>query len=158
MCIRDSSGPILPRIAPSNVYPTRDGIVMIGANQDTVFTRLAEAMQSPGLATDERYRDHQARGANQHELDEIITNWTSTLGTRELLDLLEKHGVPSGLIYRTADMLEDPHFAARQAIVTTRHPQFGELRMQNVAPRLSVTPSAVRTPAPELGEHNEAVY
>ena len=83
--VRERSGPILPRIAPSNVYPTRDGIVMIGANQDTVFARLCEAMQSPQLASDPRYRDHQARGTHQRELDEIIASWTATLGTRELL-------------------------------------------------------------------------
>jgi formyl-CoA transferase len=156
--VRERSGPILPRIAPSNVYPTRDGIVMIGANQDTVFARLCEAMQAPELAGDSRYADHQARGAHQRELDELIANWTATLGTRELLALLEKHGVPSGLIYRAADMMTDPHYAARQAIVSTPHPQFGNLRMQNVAPRLSVTPGSVRTPAPELGQHNDEVY
>jgi formyl-CoA transferase len=156
--VRERSGPILPRIAPSNVYPTRDGIVMIGANQDTVFVRLCEAMRSPGLAQDPRYRDHQARGANQRELDELISAWTATLGTRELLDLLERHGVPSGLIYRTSDMLDDPHFIARQAIVATRHPHFGTLRMQNVAPRLSASPSAIRSPAPQLGEHNDEIY
>jgi crotonobetainyl-CoA:carnitine CoA-transferase CaiB-like acyl-CoA transferase len=156
--VRERSGPILPRIAPSNVYPTRDGIVMIGANQDTVFARLCEAMQSPALATDARYQDHQARGVNQLELDEIIARWTATLGTKELLALLEKHGVPSGLIYRTADMLDDPHFIAREAIVRTSHPSFGSLRMQNVAPRLSATPSSVRTPAPELGQHNAEVF
>ena len=156
--VRERSGPILPRIAPSNVYPTRDGIVMIGANQDTVFARLCEAMQAPELAADPLYRDHQARGAHQHELDQIITNWTATLGTRELLDLLEKSGVPSGLIYRAADMLADPHFKAREAIVSTVHPHFGQLRMQNVAPRFSASPSAIRRPAPELGQHNDEVY
>jgi len=156
--VRERSGPILPRIAPSNVYPTVDGIVMIGANQDTVFARLCEAMQAPGLASDPRFRDHQARGAHQHELDEIIARWTHSLGTRDLLDLLEKSGVPSGLIYRAADMLEDPHFKARQAIVETRHPGFGRLRMQNAAPRFSATPSAIRRPAPELGQHNDEVY
>ena len=66
--------------------------------------------------------------------------------------------MPSGLIYRAADMLEDPHFNAREAIVTTHHPTFGRLRMQNVAPRLSATPSSIRTPAPELGQHNAQVY
>jgi formyl-CoA transferase len=156
--VRERSGPILPRIAPSNVYPTRDGIVMIGANQDTVFARLCEGMQRPDLAVDPRYRDHQARGANQHELDAIIAAWTATLGTRELLALLEAKGVPSGLIYRTPDMLEDPHFAAREAIVTTSHPHFPTLRMQNVAPRLSASPSSIRTPAPEMGQHNDEVY
>ncbi len=156
--VRERSGPILPRIAPSNVYPTRDGIVMIGANQDTVFARLCEAMASPKLATDPRFSDHQGRGTHQRELDDIISAWTATVGTQELLALLEKHGVPSGLIYRTSDMLSDPHFAARQAIVATEHPEFGRLRMQNVAPRLSVTPSSIRSPAPELGQHNEDVY
>jgi len=156
--IRERSGPILPRIAPSNVYPTRDGIVMIGANQDTVFARLCEAMQSPQLPSDARFKDHQARGAHQHELDEIIANWTATLATPELLALLEAHGVPSGLIYRAADMFEDPHFKARDAIVATTHPHFGRLRMQNVAPRFSATPSAIRRPAPELGEHNDEIY
>jgi len=156
--VRERSGPILPRIAPSNVYPTRDGIVMIGANQDTVFARLCETMGSPQLANDPRYRDHQARGTNQRELDDIIAAWTATLGTRELLDKLEQAGVPSGLIYRTADMLDDPHFAARQAIVSTAHPEFGQLRMQNVAPRLSATPSSIRSPAPGLGQHNDEIY
>jgi formyl-CoA transferase len=156
--VRERSGAILPRIAPSNVYPTRDGIVMIGANQDTVFARLCTAMDSPALATDPRYRDHTARGANQQELDTIIARWTATLGTRELLALLEHHGVPSGLIYRTSDMLDDPHFVAREAIVSTSHPQFGTLRMQNVAPRLSASPGSVRTPAPEMGQHNEEIY
>jgi len=155
--VRERSGPILPRIAPSNVYPTRDGIVMIGANQDTVFARLCEAMGAPALANDARYADHQARGANQHELDVVIAKWTATLDTRDLLALLEKHGVPSGLIYRTSDMLDDPHFLAREAIVSTPHPSFGTLRMQNVAPRLSLTPGSIRTPAPELGQHTDEV-
>jgi len=156
--VRERSGPILPRIAPSNVYPTRDGIVMIGANQDTVFARLAAAMDEPALATNPRYADHQARGANQAELDAVITRWTATLATADLLSLLERHGIPSGLIYRAADMLDDPHFLAREAIVSTPHPQFGSLRMQNVAPRLSVSPSSVRTPAPSLGQHNTEIY
>src|SRR5688572_15330457 len=156
--VRERSGAILPRIAPSNVYPSADGIVMIGANQDTVFSRLCAAMQEPALATDERYRDHHSRGVNQRELDDRIAAWTVTLPTSELLALLERHGVPSGLIYRTRDMLADPHFAAREAIVTTEHPSFGKLRMQNVAPRLSASPGAVRSPAPELGQHNDEIY
>jgi formyl-CoA transferase len=156
--VRERSGAILPRIAPSNVYPTSDGIVMIGANQDTVFARLCAAMDAPSLATDTRFSDHEARGRHQAELDAIIGRWTATVTTRELLDALDKHGVPSGLIYRTADMLEDPHFAAREAIVSTPHPHFGSLRMQNVAPRLSRSPSSIRTPAPELGQHNSEIY
>lgn len=156
--VRERSGPILPRIAPSNVYPTRDGIVMIGANQDTVFARLCEAMEQPALAQEPAYRDHTARGEHQRQLDELIAQWTATFATRDLLARLEKFGIPSGLIYRTADMLADPHFLAREAIVTTQHPHFGALRMQNVAPRLSASPGSIRGPAPELGQHNGEIY
>jgi formyl-CoA transferase len=156
--IRERTGAILPNVAPSNVYRTRDGMVLIAANQDTVFTRLAEAMGEPGLATDPRYSSHGARGAHQAELDAHVDAWTRTLDTREVLALMDRHGVPAGLIYRAPEMLEDPHFAAREAIVTVPHPDFGELRMQNVAPKLSETPGSVRSPSPALGEHNDEVF
>ncbi len=55
------------------------------------------------------------------------------------------------------EMLDDPHFKARDAIVTVPHPDFGELRMQNVAPKLSETPGAIRRPSPAMGQHNEEV-
>ena len=71
---------------------------------------------------------------------------------------MEQHGVPAGQIYRAPEMLEDPHFAAREAIVAVPHPQFGTLRMQNVIPKLSATPGRIRSPSPALGEHNDEVY
>jgi len=98
--VRERSGAILPRIAPSNVYPTRDGIVMIGANQDTVFARLCTAMQSPDLSNDARYRDHVARGTHQQELDAIIAQWTATLGTRELLYSMWLHNTDNRKVVR----------------------------------------------------------
>jgi formyl-CoA transferase len=156
--IRERTGAILPNVAPSNVYKTKDSLVLIAANQDTVFKRLTEAMGQPELAQDPKYVSHVARGANQRELDELVERWTQTLTTREVLDLMEKYGVPAGLIYRAPDMLEDPHFQAREAIREVPHPDFGTLKMQNVAPRLSETPGGIRAPSPQLGEHNDEIY
>ena len=156
--IRERTGAILPNVAPSNVYKTRDGMVLIAANQDTVFSRLAEAMGQPELSSDPRYSSHGARGAHQAGLDARVEAWTSTLSTREVLDLMDSHGVPAGLIYRPPDMLDDPHFQAREAIVSVPHPDFGELRMQNVAPKLSETPGSIRSPSPAMGQHNDEVY
>ena len=157
--IRERTGAILPNVAPSNVYPTSDGqLVLIAANQDTVFSRLAEAMGQPGLAQEPKYATHTARGANQVELDELVGRWTATQTRDEVLAAMEKFGVPAGLIYRTPEMLGDPHFQARQAIVSTQHPDFGELKMQNVAPKLSEKPGGIRAPAPSMGQHNEDVY
>jgi crotonobetainyl-CoA:carnitine CoA-transferase CaiB-like acyl-CoA transferase len=156
--IRERTGAILPKIAPSNVYPTRDGMVLIAANQDAVFKRLCEAMGNPDLAADPQYHTHHARGSNQQILDELIGRWSAIHSTDEVLELMDRHGVPAGLIYRAPDMLKDPHFSAREAIVTVRHPEYGDLKMQNVAPKLSASPGTIRSVAPGLGEHNSEVY
>jgi formyl-CoA transferase len=156
--VRERTGAILPNVAPSNVYPTQDGMVLIAANQDTVFGRLCDAMERPDWPGDPRFSNHQARGSNQRELDSLISDWTRSLTTRRVLELMDQHGVPAGQIYRAPEMLEDPHFQARDAIVTVDHPQFGKLRMQNIAPKLSETPGTVRAPSPGLGQHNDEVY
>jgi formyl-CoA transferase len=156
--IRERTGAILPNIAPSNVYPTKDGLMLvIGANQDGVFKRLFEAMGRPELAQDARYKTHTARGQNQQELDDLIADWTRTVDAGTLEDLMEKHAIPAGRIFRAPEMLADPHFKAREAIVTVMHKTFGDLAMQNVAPRLSATPGQVRHAGPDLGEHNSEI-
>ncbi len=157
--IRERTGSILPNVAPSNVYPTRDGLmVLIAGNQDTVFRRLAEAMGRPELGTDPRYATHTARGQHQVELDGLIAEWSSSLDAAEVESALIEHAVPTGKIYRAPEMLADPHFAARDAIVTLPHPTLGDFPMQNVMPKLSDTPGAVRWVGPTLGQHNDEIY
>jgi formyl-CoA transferase len=156
---RERTGATLPNIAPSNVYPTADDeMVLIAANQDTVFRRLMGVMERPELATDDRFATHTARGRHHDELDELIATWTATLKAGDLLATLDDNGVPAGRIFKAADMLEDPHFQAREDIVRLPHPAFGEFPMHGVFPRLSETPGSVRWVGPELGEHNDEVY
>ena len=156
--VRERTGSILPMIAPSNVYEAADGrMVLIAANQDTVFKRLAAAMDRPELADDPRYATHIARGTNQVALDALISDWAGTMDASTLTGRLNEHGVPNGGIYRAPEMLEDAHFKAREAIVRLVDPVLGPMRMQNVAPKLSATPGAVRRAAPALGEHNEDI-
>ncbi|MXO67442.1 CoA transferase [Altererythrobacter marinus] len=147
---RERTGSTLPGIAPSNVYSCRDGEFLIGANQDSVFVRLCAAMKRPDLATDERYRSHAARGRNQQELDRVINAWTRQFKVAELESLMIEHGVPAGRILDAEDMLADPHFAAREAIVTVEDPELGPVPMQGAFPKLTRTPSRVRRPAPSV--------
>jgi formyl-CoA transferase len=157
--MRGRSGSILPRIAPSNIYPCKDGDIVIGANQDKVFVRLCEAMGRPDMAEDPRYKTHHARGDRQAELDAIISEWTRTQTLADLDALLAKQGVPAGPMYRPDQILSDPHFAAREAVVWQDHPTLGRIPMQNAFPKFSDTPSnALRSPAPQtVGEHNREV-
>ena len=156
--VRERSGSILPGIAPSNIYPCAEGeMILIGANGDNVYPRLAQAMGRPELAVDPRFCDHASRGRNQTELDGVIAEWTAQRRLDELLPLLERHGVPASRLYRAPDMLADPQYLARESIVAAEHPALGPVRMQNAFPRLSATPGRVRWPGPGLGEHTEAV-
>jgi len=156
---RERTGPTLPNVSPSNVYPTQDGeMILIAANADGVFRRLCEAMNRNDLASDEKYSSHSARGANMEELDGIIAKWTTTVDADPLLELLHTSGVPAGRIFRAKDMMNDPHFLSRNAIVKVQHEELGEFAMQNVFPRLSETPGRVRHVGPKLGEHNKEIY
>lgn len=157
--IRERSGSILPGIAPSNVYKCKDGMFMIGANKDEIFARLAKAMGQEELASDPRFATHIARGKHQRELDETINRWTAQRSVAEVEQLMIDHSIPAGRLYRAPEMIEDPHFQARDAIIEVETKRFGRLKMQNAFPKLSKTPSGVRRPAPAVpGEHNEEIY
>ena len=157
--IRERSGSILPGIAPSNVYRCKDGEYMIGANKDSLWQRLAEAMGQPELGSDPRYATHIARGENQIELDVIINAWTATLSVDELDAMMTSCSIPAGRVFRAPEMLADPHFQAREAIIEVQTERFGPLKMQGTFPKMSGTPGSVRRPAPSIvGQHNAEVY
>ncbi|MCC3293204.1 CoA transferase [Arthrobacter sp. zg-Y411] len=155
---RERTGAILPNIAPSNVYPSKDGKwVLIAANQDTVFARLAAAIGRPELAADPRFATHVARGERQSDLDEIIAEYTSSCLAEDLESTLIENGVPVGKIFRPVEMLADPQYRARESITEIEHPVLGSVAMQNVFPRLSRSRGNVRWPGPALGEHTDEV-
>jgi len=157
--VRGRTGAILPFVAPSNTYPTRDGdYVVIGANADTVFGRFSRTVGHPEWAESERFATHQARGENQEELDGMISKWTGQRTAEEVLEAMKEGGVPAGKLFTAEDMLSDEQYAARQNIITIEDPEIGPFPMQNVVPRLSETPGEVRWTGPKLGQHNDEVF
>ncbi len=156
--LRQRTGTRLPGIAPSNLYPTGDGLwVIIGGNGDAIFKRLAEAMGKPDLAADPRYATHRARGAHQDELDDLVAAWTQTLPLEQLLAILKRAAVPAGPLNDAAGIVQDPHFRERGAVVEVDCEEYGRLTMQGVTPRLSETPGAVQWAGPSLGCHTHEV-
>ncbi len=156
--IRERTGSYLPGIAPSNIYQGSDGMVIIAANQDTVFARLCEAIGQPELKDHPDYKTHTARGRNQHALDAIIQTWASPRPIDEIEQVMTDNGVPIGKVYRAADMLADPHYAARESLVEVPSARWPGMRQQGVFPKLSATPGRPRwAGADTLGEHTEEV-
>ena len=142
---RQRTGSTLPGIAPSNVYPTRSGEhILIAANQDTVFKRLAEAMSRPELGDDPRFATHLGRGEHSIELDGIIAEWSVTKDAQDVLDTLETFAVPAGRMYRAEHMLEDPHFKARESIEFIPDRDLGDVPMPAVFPKLTDRPGVIK--------------
>ena len=154
--IKERSGGILPKVAPSGIYPCADGLVVIGANSDVLFKRLADMCETE-WASDPRYATHNARGEHQKELDDLISTWTRTRSAAEVLRLTEEHGIPSGPVNTAKDVFEDAHVKARNAIIRVLDPTLGEVPMQAVFPYMSETPGRVETTGPELGQHTDDV-
>jgi formyl-CoA transferase len=155
---RERSGSILPGVAPSNAYPTKDGSeVLIAANADSVFARLCTAMGRPELAADARYRTHVSRGDNMAVLDAVLGEWTATLETEDLLAILEDNGVPAGRIFTVEDMLDDLHYAARDMVLRRTSAQGWDVPMPGVVPKFSRTPGGVVSAGPALGAHTQSV-
>ncbi|MEO6468181.1 MAG: CaiB/BaiF CoA-transferase family protein [Acidimicrobiia bacterium] len=154
--VRGRSGGLLPGVAPSNAYPTADGRdVVIAANADAVFTRLADAMERPDLAVP--YGTHAARAEHQLQLDGLVEEWTRGLDADEVLARLEAHSVPSGLINTAPDLAVDSHIAARDMILRLAAGFERAVPMAGIVPKFSRTPGAVRTVGPTIGEHTDAV-
>jgi succinyl-CoA--D-citramalate CoA-transferase len=157
--VRERTGNIVPGVAPSNLYPTKDGKwIAIGGNADNVWRRLAGAMGRAELADDPRYKTHDARGEHQAELDELIAAWTKAQSMTELSALLAEAGVPAGGIFSVEDIVNDLHYQARDMIIRVQDEALGDLHLPGVVPKLSETPGRIAWTGPGLGEHNDEVF
>ena len=152
--VRERSGGTLPGISPSNTYRTRDGgFIVIAGNSDSIFKRLMRAIDRDDLASDARLRTNDGRVACAAELDAAISAWTGRQETQGALDALQAAEVPAERIYTAADIVADPHFLAREMILTSALPDGTQVKMPGVVPKLSDTPGLVHWLGPRLGEH-----
>ncbi len=157
--IRTRTGTLLPGFAPSNLYPCRGGQwIVIAANTDGLFRRLCTLMGRDELASDPRFATQVIRVQNREAIDEIIAAWTTDQELAVLLSRLEAATIPAGPVYSIADIVQDPHFQARDMLLTLHDRLLGAIRMPGIVPKLSDTPGEARFVGPGLGEHNQEVY
>jgi crotonobetainyl-CoA:carnitine CoA-transferase CaiB-like acyl-CoA transferase len=115
-------------------------------------------MNREDLVDDPRFAQQVVRGQNREAIDEIVAAWTADQELSALLAQLEAATIPVGPVYSIEDIVKDPHYQARDMLLTLHDRVLGELRMPGVVPKLSETPGSVRSTGPELGEHNTEVY
>jgi crotonobetainyl-CoA:carnitine CoA-transferase CaiB-like acyl-CoA transferase len=156
--VRGAAGSALPGIAPSNAYRCAQGTyVLVAGNGDSIFRRLMTAIGRADLAADPALARNDGRVARVGEIDAAIESWTSVRSIDEVIQVLEAAGVPVGRIYSVADIANDPQYLARDMIVQTHDAQGRALKVPGIVPKLADTPGRLRSPAPLLGEHTDAV-
>ena len=140
--VREPSGSSLPGIAPSNAYRCSDGLVLIAGNGDSIFKRLMQAVGRPDMADDPSLSDNSGRVARIVEIEDAIENWTRHLKVTEVLDLLAAAQVPSGRVYTARDIAEDPHYMARDMLLTQQTRDGKMFTVPGIVPKLSATPGS----------------
>ena len=155
--VREPSGSSLPGIAPSNAYRCSDGLVLIAGNGDSIFKRLMTAIGRADLAADPSLADNSGRVARIVEIEEAIEHWTRGLQVSEVLAILGAAQVPSGRVYTARDIAEDPHYMARDMLLTQQTREGRDITVPGIVPKLSATPGSIRKPAPGIGEDTDSV-
>jgi succinyl-CoA---D-citramalate CoA-transferase len=157
--IREPTGTRLPKIAPSNVYRSKDERwVVIAANHDTLWRRLAALIGRPELADDPRFNSHTARGENEDLLDELIGEWAAQHTAAELDRIVNEAGVVCAPVYNAADIYNDPYFRERGLLIEYEDEVHGTVTAPGVVPKLDSTPGGVRSPASwSVGSHTDTV-
>ena len=155
--VREPAGSALPGIAPSNAYKCKDGVVLIAGNGDSIFKRLMATMGRNDLGLDPELADNVGRVKRVDEIDLAIGAWTQNQTVDAVLDQLAGAKVPAGRVYTARDIVNDPHFKARDMILRQQTRDGHEMDVPGIVPKLMGTPGRVRSSAPRLGDDTDAV-
>jgi formyl-CoA transferase len=155
--VREAAGSALPGIAPSNAYRCVDGYVLVAGNGDSIFKRLMQAIGRPDLGDAPDLTNNAGRVARVDEIDAAIGAWTADRTVADVMDLLGAAKVPAGKVYTARDIAEDPHYRARDMILTQQTRDGYDVEVPGIVPKLMGTPGSVRSAAPRLGEDTDAV-
>ena len=156
--VREPAGSALPGIAPSNAYRCGDGgVVLISGNGDSIFKRLMAAIGRDDLGRDPALADNAGRVKRVAEIDAAIEAWSLQRPIDEVLAVLAEAKVPSGRVYTAKDIAEDPHYRARDMLLTQRTRDGDDIEVPGIVPKLMGTPGRVRSSAPHLGDDTDAV-
>jgi formyl-CoA transferase len=155
--VREPAGSALPGIAPSNAYRCADGVVLIAGNGDSIFKRLMQVIGRDDLSNDPELANNAGRVTRVEALDSAIEAWTQSRHVADVLELLAQVSVPAGRVYTAKDIVEDPHYRARNMILKQQTRDGHDIEVPGIVPKLMGTPGQVRTSAPKLGDDTDAV-
>lgn len=156
--IKQPTGGAIATAAPSNAYPTADGRwVLIAANSEPLFAKLAALLEMPELVGDPRFVGNAARVAHAPALDALIGAWSCQYTAAALETRLNAADIPNSKVYTAADAAGDEQYLARGMVRVVDDPGLGPVLHTGVVPHMPESPGAVRWPGPEIGQHSDEI-
>ena len=146
-----------PVIYPYGLFHAADGDVAIAPSTPVHVRRLLEALGLGHLLDDPAFADNAARVRHRERLRPLINAKIGQATVEEWIERLNAAGVPCGRVMNLAEVFADPQVLAQEMVVEIEHPPHGPVRMTGFPVKLSATPAQLRRPAPQLGEHTDAV-
>jgi len=144
--------------APRNVYETSDGrFIAISASIQSMAERLYRAIGRADMIEDPRFRTNTDRVKNIDEAERPVAEFIKARTLADNLQVFEAAEVTAAPVYDIDQFIADPHVRAREIVTELPDDEMGSVPMHHVVPRLSGTPGEIRSAAPALGEHNDAI-
>lgn len=155
--VPSGQGTSFPMVAPYQVFPTRDGELMVAGGNDRLFALLCGVIEMPELVSDERFRTNPDRVRNRDELVALVSTRLRERDTAEWLALLTSAGVPAAPVADVADVVAAEQTSALEMLQPVPHPQIPDLRLAALPLSFDGERARHRLPPPRVGEHTAEV-
>ncbi len=146
-----------PTIVPSDIFPCKDGAILITVGNDSQFKSLCKAVGLSELADDVRYATNEARAINRESITLALQQCFKYKGRVELTEVLSKAGVPAGLLNDLGQVMDDPQVKHSDLVVNFAVEDEAAIRVLGNPLKLSRTPAQYLVPPPKLGQHTDEV-
>ena len=155
--VPSGQGTTFPMVAPYQVFPTRDGELMVAGGNDRLFALVCDVVEMPELVSDSRFRTNPDRVHNREALAALLSDRFRDRDTAEWQALLTAAGVPAAPVADVADVVGSPQTAALEMLQPVAHTLIPELRLPALPLSFDGARAAHRLPPPSVGEHTADV-
>jgi crotonobetainyl-CoA:carnitine CoA-transferase CaiB-like acyl-CoA transferase len=155
---RQPSGNRGQTAAPSDIFKTTDGWIIVQVLGQPLYERWAKLMGEAHWLHDPRFADDNSRGIHGHLISARMATWCAERTTADVLHRMEEARIPAGPVYAPQQTLDDPHIKALGFLEHVEYPGLPKpAPLASTPVSLSDTPGSIRCRAPLLGEHTDEI-
>jgi len=146
-----------PSITPFAAFPSKDGYILVGMGNDSLWKKFCISVGRKELSEDPRFSNNRLRTENWNQLRPILNEIFRKRTTSEWIEFLEDQGIPCGPVNTIDKVVEHPQVKSRNTLVDVPLASTGTLKIPRMPVRMSRTDPCIYNRAPRLGENRESI-